>query len=456
MVEKENEPANGERRRSRKEILRQRKYERQTRQVRLFVAGIVGLVLLIVLVAVVNEFILRPAQPVAEVNDEEISLSSWQDRVRYRRAQTIIQLEEQLEAFQGDVGLVQQISGQQIVQLAQQPEQLAELVLEQMIAEVLLQQAAEERGLEVTDEEVEARIAEQYNFFGGESPTPVPSPTQLLNPTPSLTPIPTEAITEVLPTNTPAPTLPPAPTGTPLPTATPVTEEVFLEEYGDFLERLEGLGVEEEGFLEAVRAQLVIEELGDYLAEETDLSREAEHASVFVLSFGTAEGAGAALEAVEDEGFLEVWNTIRSSAAAEPALAADASATEILFRTEEQIAAQLSPAVAEAAFELPLGEPSDVIAPDPTAGEEAPAPSQRYYLVQVSGREMRELPPNVYESQQQELVVELLEELEAEADIERFAIWQARVPTQPALDPAFLVPPTPAPEQPPVELEPEP
>ena len=175
MARKRTEEQESTGRRSRKEILRERKHQRQTRQIRLVVAGIVGLLVLIFAVAIINEYVIRPGQAVAEVNGTRISLRNWQDRVRYERARMIIGLEDQLEAFQ-DVGLVQQFSGQQI-NLLLQPELLGELVLEQMIDEELVRQAAAEEGIVVTEEDVQERIEEQFAFFEGESPTPLPSPT---------------------------------------------------------------------------------------------------------------------------------------------------------------------------------------------------------------------------------------------------------------------------------------
>src|SRR5690606_22058160 len=166
------------RRRTRKEVLRERRDARQTRNVRIAVAAIVGLLVLVFLLAVVVEYMVRPRQPDATVNGADITLNEWQERARFQRAQFILVLEDQLDAFQ-DLALVQQFSQQQIA-LLQQPELLGELMLEQMIDEELVRQAAAERGLEVTDAEVDEQLAEQFSYFGGESPTPLPAPTETI------------------------------------------------------------------------------------------------------------------------------------------------------------------------------------------------------------------------------------------------------------------------------------
>ena len=447
MANTENDVQEGSRRRSRKEILIERKRRQQTREIRIAVAIVVALVLLVLVVAVVNEYIIRPRQPVAEVASETITLTDWQDRVRYQRAQFIISLEDQLEAF-GDVSLVQQFSGQQINLLAQ-PEVLGELVLEQMIDEVLVRQEAEERDITVTNEEVEERIGEQFNYFGGERPTPQPTPTETIMPTPSLTPIPTEVITEVVPTNTPFPTPTQGPTSTPRPTATAVSDEAFQEEFGALMDRFRDMGVSEATYREVVRAAVYREKLGNALAEEQNLSEEAEHASIYVLSFQDAEAAEEALGAVEEEGYLTVWNRVRSTPpTAEDAPFPSAQATEQLWRIQDQIEQQFGAAVAEAAFELDLNTPSGVITSTQQTDETGLVTGSSQYLIMVSGREVRELSQSQLQSRQQELVSQLVEERRELVPVERFPLWRARVPTQPILDPIFLTQPTPQPQAP--------
>lgn len=442
MAKRRNEE-NDERRRSRKEILLERKQRRQTRQVRIAVGAVVGILVLLFLVAIVNEYILRPRQAVAEVNGNTVTLSNWQDRVRYQRAQFIIALEEQYANFQ-DIGLIQQFNQQQI-SLLQQPEVLGELILEQMVNEELLRQAAAERDITVGDDEVDEFIAERFNYFGGESPTPFPTPTETIMPTPSLTPIPTEVITEVVPTNTPFPTVPAGPTGTPAPTATPVSEAAFQEEYASLIDQYKSMGVSEETYREAIRAQLYREKVADALAEDEGLTTEAEQASLYVLSFTDETAANEALDQIEAEDFLTVWNEMRSLPADQRV---DGSAREVLWQTQDQLSQQFGPDVANAAFELSLDTPSEVLVEvsEPPAATQDPAQEQQqlisYYIIQVSGREVRDLSASTVDNQKQQLVSDLIQQRRDEAAIETFPVWRSRVPTQPILDPIFLTPPT--------------
>lgn len=441
MAKKQRDEEREERRLSRKEVLLERRQRERNRQVRIGVGLIVGLLLLVVLIAIVIEGFIRPANPVAVVNDTEISLREWQDRVRFQRAQFIIALEDQLEAFGGDVGLVQQFNQQQM-SLLLQPELLGELVLEQMANEAIVSEQAAVRGIEVTGAELQARIEEGFNYFGGESPTPFPTPTQTIAPTPSLTPVPTSVITEVVATPTVFPTQAPGPTSTPLPTATPVSEEAFQEEFSTVLERFRDMGVKEETYRSVLRAQILREKLAEALAEETEMSPQGEHASVYVLTFETAEEADEAAAAIEESSFLEVWNRIRSLPAGDE-VGLPGTANELLWQTQSAIEQRLGVEVAEATFNLPLDEPSEILEVDPgidqTTGE---ALQPVFLIIMVSGRETRDLPESTLENQRQELVNELIEARREQGNVEILPTWQGHAPTQPVLDPIFRQQPT--------------
>ncbi len=422
-------------RQSRKEILRARKEAEQTKQIRLAVGGVAGLLILVFLVAIVNEMIIAPNKAVATIGNEEISVRQWEDRVRYERAQRIISLENQYELFNGDVGLIQQYSRQTILDLLDD-EALAENVLNQMTDEVIIRQAAQERGITVTDAELDKEIGSYFNYYDGKSPTPAPTPTETIMPTPSLTPIPTAVITDVVPTNTPFPTAVPGPVELP-PTATPVSKESFDEELGGLLKQFSDLGVKEETFREVVRMQMYTRRLADALAEEQAMPTEAMHASIFLLSFATQEAADEALAMIQTEDFLTVWNTFRSLP---PDPESGITAGELLWRTQESLAASLGSDAAEAAFVLPPNVPSPVIA------QPLNAETTQYHILQVSGRQMRELPEATLQSMKSDLVRALVAGKSASVTIDES--WRSRIPTQPMLDPKFLAQPTAVPAAP--------
>ena len=148
------------------------------------------------------------------------------------------------------------------------PEGQTGFVLDMLVREQLLSQELARRELVVTDEAVQRRIEEDFEYYRN-PPTPTPTPTttptpaatEVITPTPSATAIvtPTEVLT------TPVPTLVPQPTSTPLPSSTPVTEAGFQESYAETL-ALRGLTDEE--YREYTRLQLMYEVLlEDYLKD---------------------------------------------------------------------------------------------------------------------------------------------------------------------------------------------
>jgi len=428
-------------RKSRKEILRDRKHEEQQRNIRI-VAGIIGLILLLVLlIAVVNEFFLTPNKSVATVNGQEITLREWQDRVEFERAQRIINLESQLENFNGDVGLVQQFSGQAIMELvSENSESLGEAVLDRAVDEEIIRQAAEERDLIPSESEIDERIGSSFNYYGGDSPTPFPTPTKPVDPTPSLTPIPVAGEMDLAPAD-PLPSAPDeGPPSTPFPTATPVSEEVFRQEFDDQMAQYGNLGIGEQNFRNVVGSSIMVERVMDALADEQNLPEEDMHASMYFLAYGDEDEANQALDEIAASDYLTVWNTVRSRPpdpeAQEPS---STTASEILWRTRDGFAGGFGDEITEDVFSLPLNSASDLLVVTGPEGE------SQYIIIMVSGREMRELAENELQSRKQQLLLSFLDAAQV-GDVEISEIWRSRVPTSPVLDPKFRQPPTPAPE----------
>lgn len=423
-------------RQSRKDMLIARKHERQMRNIRIAVIVIGVLIALVLGIALVNELLLTPKRAVATVGDTPIALSNWQERVKFERAQRIIFLENQLEAFGGDVGIVQQFGGSVINELFD-PETMGQDSLNVMADELVICKAVEDRGIEITEADVQAQIGLAYNFYGeGVSPTRPPDPTATIEPTPSLTPIPTAVITDVVPTAIPFPTATAGPPATAAPTATPVPEEEFRTQYGDFIAQLNDLGVDEATYLAVVRAQLCRERLTDALTEEQALSRTAPQASIFVITANSEEAANETRAQIESDGYLTAWNTIVSRADdPEATEAPPTDAFELLWRTQDNLEASIGEQVATAAFELGLNEPSDVLVIDNGDG------TSTYYLIMVTGREERELSESEFQTRQQELLQSFVDE-QLTGNLQLNDLWRSRVPTLPVLDSKFLAAPT--------------
>jgi hypothetical protein len=416
---------------SRKEILLARKQRKQNRQVYMVVGGIVALLAIVFIAAIVSQYLIRPRQPVATVNGEVITTQEWETRVRFQRAQLIMSLEDIRDVLDGNIPLVQQYAGQQI-NLLLDPVTLGQLVLDSMVEERLIRQEAEARGIRVTEADLQAEIEENFNYFGGELPEPTPRPTETVVPTPSVTPIPTAVITELLPIDTPMPTFTPGPTATPLPTVTPVTTDGFREQYQQLVSRLRRLGTNEAAYREVVRANLYREQLTAAIVADADLETQAEHVSFFYLRFETEAEANEAQAQVEAEDYLTVWNTVRSLPrnVEQPPTA---SAGEILWRTEEALAGGFTADLIAAAFSLPPGTASQTLVDE---GDQETGRPASYYIIQVSGREVRELGEGALQSQEQQFMASWIEARRL-VGIEVYDSRIRQPPRQPVLDPVF-------------------
>ena len=423
-------------RQSRKEILIARKHEEDIRTLRIALGIVFGLVAIVALLGIVNEAVITPQRPVITLGTTEIPLRDWQDRVRYERAQRIIFLDNQLESFGGDVGIVQQF-GSQVLNDLVDPNVLGQTSLDAMSDEAVICNALEERGITITDADIDAEIGASYSYYGGLSPTALPEPTQTVMPTPSLTPIPVASAGDAQPTDVPQPTATTGPPATPVPSPTPVSEASFQEEISGVLGSFKDLGVDEATYRSVVRAQLCRDKLAEALATEQNLSTIAPHTSLFLMAFDSEEEALAAAEAsTSSEAYLTAWNTIRSQP--DPASDADAptsGAFELLWRSPDNLEGSLGPEAASVVNGLAINEPSGVITIANGDGTSA------YYVVMVSGREDRELAQSELDAKRQELVQAYVDE----AVIGNLVIdesWRNHVPTTPRLDPKFLAQPT--------------
>ena len=148
---------------SRKDFLRRRKRQQQTKWIRLFIIGAVTLMVLIGGAALVWEYLIVPNRAVAVVHGEPITLSDWQARVVYEREQRVRFLDEQLVALDGDMPVVQRLASSVILNL-QDVEGFGEMILRRMVEETAVFQLAQAHNITISEAEIEAAVeANQFN-----------------------------------------------------------------------------------------------------------------------------------------------------------------------------------------------------------------------------------------------------------------------------------------------------
>ncbi|NLE77822.1 MAG: hypothetical protein GX605_13870, partial [Chloroflexi bacterium] len=198
---------------NKKQIARTRKSQQQERMVLLAVGAIALLVVGLVAAGLVQEYVTKPASPVAKVDGTVIRTDEYQKRWRFQYwslQNYISRLESQKLQYTGQEGaefLVTYLD--QMIQQAQSDLQsLDSGVLDQMIDEILIERGAQQEGVVVAQTDVQEAIEQQFGY--------------LRNP----------------PTPTPTPEVTAEPVTTPLPTTAPVTLEQYQEAYATYLDTL--------------------------------------------------------------------------------------------------------------------------------------------------------------------------------------------------------------------------
>lgn len=262
-----------------------REKERRTNQLLMIGTGIVlGLVVLILGWGLVDQYVLQPRRPVATVAGEDISLSTYQRHLQYRRwlyhnyMQDLEANRQELANAEEDQSFLLQYLDQQISSLESQLNSLPNSVLNELIDDKLARQEAVRRGFTVSQEEIDTAV-EQWFGYDRNPPTP---PAEEAAPAVSITE--TETITDTTP----------MPTETPMPTPTPMTEEQYIQRSTEWLRvAREQTGFTEEDFRTQMEGSLYREKLEEAIKADVPTTAEQVHARHILLA--TREEAEAAL-----------------------------------------------------------------------------------------------------------------------------------------------------------------
>ncbi len=298
--------------------------DRERRQTRFILVGFIG-ILVIVVGLLVYGFIdlkyLQPRRPVAEVGNVDISVETWQTRVRMERSRLINQI-QQYAQFQQYLGVDLSAQQQQLLTQLNNSISVGQTVIDQMIDEELIRQEAAARGISASPEDVEREIQAAYQYYPQGSPTPTITPSPVGSPTLSpqtlalvtITPTaslpPTEAATA---TSTSDPSISPTPlapasatptmgaTSTPLPTSTPLTQQGYEEAYRTSVDQMAQVGLTEQQLRQLYEAQILRQRLLDQVAADVSHTQEqvwARH--ILVPDESIAKVARQRIEAGED------------------------------------------------------------------------------------------------------------------------------------------------------------
>jgi parvulin-like peptidyl-prolyl isomerase len=361
---------------TRKQVSRREKERRQRLLLIGLAVGIGCLIAIILGYGVYQEMIAKPAAPVAVVNGVPISTRAYQKRVLWGRLEIDngIQRAQVQRSFydpEEEAALVS-FFDEQISNLRLQRDFLnGESFLDTLIQEELIRQAAAERGIDVSADELDRTIEEGFGYYR-DQPTPSPSP----------------ATTPITPTSEITPTEAP----------TPMTRAGFEEAYSEYLkDLLDKTGVTEEDYRELLRTGLLRQKLRESVGQEVPTSELQIHARHILVE--TEEEANAVLELLnQGEDFATVAMEVSQ----------DTSSAELGGDLGWFAQGEMDAAFDEVAFNLAVGEISEAV-------------ETRYgfHIILVEERdEDRELDADTLEQRISDAFDVWLLDLQAEAEIE--------------------------------------
>jgi peptidyl-prolyl cis-trans isomerase D len=381
--------------------------EREDRQKRIIIITTISvLVIVLGLVAygVIDRFVLTPKVTVIELEGEEITADQFEQQIRWRRRNMIMDVDQMLQTFQ-QLGGTPEVFGyfEQQLMLAvtslQQPLMVGQEVLKALTQDIILKVEAEKMGIVVDDARIDQEIEEAFGYFAGGTPTP--------------------AVT-LAPSSTPETSDDqdgePDPTATPLLQPTEYTEELFENNYKDFLLSVNDVGISEETIRDIIGITIIREEIIEIVSAE--VAEEAEHVwirHILVAEEDTANEVVEKLAAGED--FVDL--------AAEYSL--DTSNKENGGDLDWFSRGAMVQPFEEAAFALEVGDISDPVQTD-----------FGWHILESLGKDDLLLDPSAYQQLRNQAFTDWITEKETLYQPIIHDNWSKYVPSEPAIPQDYL------------------
>jgi peptidyl-prolyl cis-trans isomerase D len=430
---------------SKKHLARVQREKLQRRYIIIGTVVVFIIVISLAAIGLITEGIIKPRQPVAQVNDTIITTKDFQSLVRYQRYRMVNEYMSTYQFIQniGDPNYQSYFQSYLLqIQNELEPEVIGLNTINQMVDNVLIKNEAEKLGIQVSQVEVEKRIQEaifQYYPDG----TPTPAPTSIILPTPTLSALqmtlvpptptviftPTEAVTdttEVVAEATPTEIateeeVEPTPTVIE-PTPTTYTEKAFKTNYDDFMSTLKNYAkVPEETVYYFFESAILQERVSEQII--TDIPPEEEKLwARHILFQDTDTGEAQAQEFLARIQAGEDFNTVAEELATK---AAEENPDDIKVRYEDLGwfgEGQMVVEFEAAAKELEVGEISQPV-----------QTSFGWHVIQLLGRDIVPRDQASIDQLRQEEFQNWLDSVRQEATIDISPEWVLSVPTEPAI-----------------------
>ena len=408
---------------TKKHMARQEREAIQTRYIIYGTIALLAIVIILVGVALVDAFIVTPNRAVATVNGENISTEDFQARVKFERFQLVNQFANTLQMMQSfdDESTAQYfLSSLQQISFQLTPEIHGQTVLDTMIEDVLIRQEADQRGIRVSEEELDEYIASAFGYFPSGTPTSVPTnepiPTSTLSPQQlTLVPItPTAEITETEEMEaTPTQDAP----GEDIPTPTAYTEDAFQDDYRTAMQSYkQAINISEKQFRDIIRAEILRNKMVDEIGNDTSKSEEqvwARH--ILVETEEEAQDVLVRLEAGEEFATLATELSTDTGSGANGGDLGWFGRGRMVLPFEESV------------FSLEIGEVSEPVQSD-----------FGWHIIQKLGHEIRPIDDATYNQMKQTTFNDWLIVQRDAAEIQQDDTWGEVYPETPVIPPEYL------------------
>jgi len=436
---------------SKKHLARIEKEKRQNKILTIGTISIVAIIAILLLVSVYSTNITKwykatfvYDRPVAKVGDTVITVQQFDHRVKYERYQLVSTFITYASSYFASFFQSQLLEVQNELD---DTLQFGSDVLDKMISEQALVLKAKQMGITVTDEEVEAEIQANLEYFPSGTPnTPSPSPTITYYPThtmnalqntltyktptplpPTETPLSVEAqqtLDATTPTETATLTETPTAeqtqteTPSPTPTATVFTYNAYTNLYSTVVAGIQtNSDLTETELREYIRTILyerkVYAEIAKTVPSEQDMVW-ARH--ILVADEATAKEVLAKLQAGED------WNTLCLNYSTDTSN--NTTGGDLGWFAKGTMVTEFE----NAAWALKEGAYSEPVKTD-----------YGYHIIQVLGHEKRQLTADQLSSAQSAAYSKFIEDAKTEFGVTKYDIWARNIPTTPAIPDEYKI-----------------
>jgi len=389
---------------NKKFLAQKEKEDRQKRIIIIATISVLVIVFALVAYGVIDRFVLTPNVAVIELEDQTISADQFEQQVKWRRRNLIMDVDQMLMTFQ-QLGGTQEVFGyfEQQLMLAvnslQQPLLVGQDVLQALTEDIILLVEAEKMGVIVDDVRIDNEIQEAFGYFVGGTATPAAT---------------------LAPSSTPATSDnqdgEPDPTATPLLQPTEYTEELFNNNYQEFLLSVKDAGISEETIRDIIKMSVIREEIIEIIS--ADIAQEAEHVWIRHILVADEDTANEVIEKLADgEDFVDL--------AAEYSL--DTSNKDNGGDLDWFSRGAMVQPFEEAAFALEVGEISDPVQTD-----------FGWHVMESLGKDDLLLDPSAYQQLRNQAYVDWMSEKKTIYQPIINEDWSKYVPSEPAIPPDYL------------------